>query len=143
MIHISEELVKQIQLEGEEKYPEECCGIIFGKLENEKEKMAEAIEPVANSFESSETYHRFMIPPEIMMKAELKARKQGIDIVGFYHSHPNQPSIPSEYDRSHGLPVYSYIITSVVEGKAKDVRSWELKADNEKLKFYPEKIIIQ
>lgn len=143
MIYISEELIEQIKLDGEDKYPEECCGIIFGKLEDGKKKLAEIIEPVVNSFESSETYHRFMITPEIMMKAELKARKNGKDIVGFYHSHPNQPSVPSEYDTFHALPIYSYIITSVVEGKAKDMKSWELMNDNRKLKFYPEKIIIQ
>lgn len=139
MIYITRQLLQEIKIQGEQKYPQECCGIIFGKLKDNQEKIAEWIEPVENSFESSETYHRFMISPEIMMRAEQKARKDKKDVVGFYHSHPNQPALPSEYDRAHALPVYSYFITSVVKGEAVDIRGYELVRTKEDWQFCPEK----
>jgi proteasome lid subunit RPN8/RPN11 len=137
MIMISEKLIDEIKLESERIYPNECCGIIFGKLSSDSNiKCGESLQSILNSFNDDEKYHRFLIQPEDMMRAERFARKNEIDIVGFYHSHPDCEAVPSEYDRSHALPVYSYIIVSVEKGKAVDVRSWEL-TDNV---FYSEKM---
>lgn len=126
MIQISEELLKHIRAEGEKSYPNECCGILFGKIGKNQEKAAERSEPVFNAFAGEETYHRFLIPPEVLLQAELAARKAGEDIVGFYHSHPDCAAVPSEYDRTHAFPVYSYLIVSVREKRALEVRSFEL-----------------
>ena len=137
MIYISESLLKEIESNAERRYPNECCGIIFGKIEKEI-KYAESIKEINNSFGEGEEYHRFLITAEAMMKSELYAREKGIDIVGFYHSHPNAEAVPSEYDREHALPIYSYPITSVVNGKVRITKSYELhdnKFIEEEIKF--------
>lgn len=141
MIFISDETVDAIYREGEKCYPDECCGIIFGKLVEGQIKYAERLEPIANSFDENEKYHRFLITPETMMQAELTARKNKLDIVGFYHSHPNQEAVPSQYDKEHALPVYSYMIVSVVQGKAEDIKSWELITDRLDSPFFKEEVI--
>lgn len=117
MIYLSKDVIHHILKDGSERYPEECCGIIFGKLNESGEKTAEYAETADNGSDKSEKYHRFEITPEIMLQAELTARKKKLDIIGFYHSHPDCEAFPSEFDRTHALPVYSYIIMSVVNGK--------------------------
>jgi proteasome lid subunit RPN8/RPN11 len=137
MMMISEKLIDEIKLEGERAYPNECCGIIFGRLlQDSNIKCGESLQSISNSFDDGEKYRRFLIKPEDMMRAERFARKNEIDIVGFYHSHPDCEAVPSEYDRSNALPVYSYIIVSVENGTAVDVRSWELTENV----FYSEKL---
>lgn len=144
MIYISESLINEIKSEGEKYYPHECCGIIFGRLLSEGNiKYTESIKSISNSFSENEKYHRFLITPEDMMKAELYARKNNVDVIGFYHSHPDCKAVPSEYDRINALPVYSYIIASVENGKAVDVKSWELSVENKNSKFFSEKILIK
>lgn len=142
MIRISEELLAYIRAEGEKSYPDECCGILFGRIEEDQTKVAERIEPICNSFAQEEQYHRFLISPETMLRAELSARKNREDIVGFYHSHPDCPAQASEYDRAHALPVYSYIITSVREGRAAETNSFELFYEKEDSRFFVEEIKI-
>lgn len=144
MIFISDNLISEIKAEGEKSYPDECCGIIFGRLSTDnKSKYAQSIYNISNSFCEEEKHHRFMINSEDMMKAELYARKNNYDIVGFYHSHPDCEAVASEYDRAHALPVYSYIIVSVKKGQAVDVRSWELDVENDNPIFYSEEIILK
>ena len=143
MIYISEEIKKLIRLEGERAYPNECCGVIMGKVifgedGGETVKSAISIEAITNASDEGEQYHRFLITPEAMLKAELEARRRKLDIVGFYHSHPDHPAAPSEYDKEHALPFYSYVIVSVINGEAKDFTSWELSDDRES--FNSEKI---
>jgi proteasome lid subunit RPN8/RPN11 len=75
------------------------------------------------------------------MKAELEARKRKLEVLGFYHSHPDHPARPSDYDREFALPFYSYIITAVDKGKAGDFTSWELTTNREQ--FLPEEIKIE
>lgn len=142
MIQISEEVLARIRAEGEKSYPDECCGILFGSIREDRTKVAERIEPVCNSFSEEEKYHRFLITPETMLRAELSARKSGEDIVGFYHSHPDCGAVPSEYDRVHAFPVYSYLITSVRKGKAAETDSFELFCEKEDSCFLTEEIQI-
>lgn len=143
MIYIARELAQQVRAEGEKYYPDECCGILFGELSEQASgsqmvKRVESILPVNNSFSDGERYHRFLITPETMLQAELEARRRGQDIVGFYHSHPDHPAIPSEYDRVHALPMYSYMITAVVQQDAVALNSFELFSNDHT--FYPEEI---
>lgn len=141
MINISKDVLQQMLLDGGNRYPEECCGILFGTVGEDGTKNAEYAEFAANGSDSSEKHRRFEITPEIMMKAELTARRKGYDVIGFYHSHPDCEATPSEFDRSHALPVYSYIIMSVVKGKAVKTRSFVLSAEN--MRFSEEKINIR
>jgi len=142
LIFINSEILEAIKDEGERAYPNECCGVIMGRVvsggmppfgggTDVEVKDAISIEPIANSSENAEQYHRFLITPEDMLKAELKAREQKLDIIGFYHSHPDHPAAPSEYDKEHALPFYSYVIVSVLKGKAGNFTSWELSDDRE------------
>lgn len=131
MIYLPIIVVDTIRSEGKKAYPNECCGIIFG-IYGDNGKKAVNAEPIHNASEEGEQYHRFLITPENMMEAELKARAQKLDILGFYHSHPDHLALPSEYDREHALPFYSYIIISVTNGVPGEYTSWELSEDREK-----------
>ncbi len=135
MIVIEKSLLEKIEAEAEKSYPFECCGIIFGSIEK-NEKLAHSIKSIVNNFGSGEEHHRFLITAEDMMRGELYARQNGLDIIGFYHSHPDHPAIPSDYDRDHALPVYSYLITSVKTGRA-DITASYVLSDN---KFTAEEI---
>jgi len=129
MIRLSSELEKNIREDGEAAYPNECCGVLIGEVDNDGIKTVKRTLTIDNAREDGEQYHRFLITPEDMMKAEQTARANKLDVIGFYHSHPDHPSKPSGYDKDHALPFYSYVIVSVDKGKAQILTSWELTDD--------------
>jgi proteasome lid subunit RPN8/RPN11 len=129
MLLLSSELENNIRADGEAAYPNECCGIILGEISEDGTKSAKRTMAVNNSGEGSEQYHRFLITTEDMLNAEQEARAAKLEIIGFYHSHPDHPSAPSGYDKDHALPFYSYVIVSVDSGKAQLLTSWELSGD--------------
>jgi proteasome lid subunit RPN8/RPN11 len=112
---------------GERDYPGECCGALIGRLDGD-DKLIEAVHPFENIHEDGAA-RRFRIDPLEMYKVERAARESGQNILGFYHSHPDHPADPSEYDREHAWPIYSYVIVSVVTGKARNMKSWVLTED--------------
>ena len=118
----------KIRAHGEEAYPHECCGFLLGEHSDDARTVRAAIR-AANEREEPNRRNRFLITPEAYREADKKARKRGLDIIGFYHSHPDVEVRPSEYDREHGWPWYSYVIVSVREGRAGDATSWRLKDD--------------
>lgn len=128
-----------IEKHGEETFPNECCGFILGKLNGADRNVVELM-PAANDREGEAQYNRFLITPEAYMRGEKAARAKKLDIVGFYHSHPNAPARPSQYDLDHAWPVYSYIIVSIRDKVAADMTSWLLKDDRSA--FDPEEIRI-
>ena len=138
MLKLSSELDKNIRVDGENAYPNECCGVLIGDVDNEGIKTVKSTLTINNARENGEQYHRFLITPEDMMKAEQAARAKKLDVIGFYHSHPDHPSAPSGYDKDHALPFYSYVIVSVDKGKAQILTSWELA--NDRSDFTQEKI---
>ncbi|GHV06146.1 hypothetical protein AGMMS50229_10430 [Campylobacterota bacterium] len=131
MITLSAAQQRAIAAHGEKAFPNECCGVILGTIvgENGEERTAAELLPIENAREASEQYHRFVITAEDFMRSELEAAKRGLEIVGFYHSHPNAPAKPSQYDQDHALPFYSYAIVSVLDGKADALTSWQLTLD--------------
>jgi len=129
MLRLSSDLEKNIKTDGETAYPNECCGVLIGEVDNAGIKTARRTLTINNAREDGEQYHRFLITPEDMMKAEQAARSMKLDVIGFYHSHPDHPSAPSGYDKDHALPFYSYVIISVDKGKAQVLTSWELADD--------------
>jgi proteasome lid subunit RPN8/RPN11 len=141
MLYIPKALENDIRSEGEKAYPNECCGVLLGETAENGDKTLSRIEPISNSREESEQYHRFLITPEELLKIELKARKLKLDVLGFYHSHPDHPAKPSDYDKEHALPFYSYIITEVNKGVSQDFTSWQLSENREY--FNIEKIIME
>jgi len=142
MICIESSIYNQIKLESEKSYPDECCGFIFGKTENER-KITVMIKPNVNKSVKEEQFHRFVITAEDMMNQEIYARKNGLEIIGFYHSHPDCQAVPSEYDRKNALPIYSYIIVSCMKGSAKDVNCYNLSEESGYTQFEREEIFMQ
>jgi len=138
MLRLSSELEKNIRTDGETAWPNECCGVLIGEVDNTGVKTVKRTLTIDNAREGGEQYHRFLITPEDMMNAEKTARTMKLDVIGFYHSHPDHPSAPSGYDKDHALPFYSYVIVSVDKGKAQVLTSWELTDD--RIDFIQEKI---
>lgn len=125
MMQLSQPLLQELREAAERAYPAECCGFVLGLTEG-ADGIVKALLPAENDAERGEQYHRFEITPEQMLSAERYARTHALEILGFYHSHPDHPAIPSEYDRSHAMPVYRYPIVSVRQGTAAEVRCWVL-----------------
>jgi proteasome lid subunit RPN8/RPN11 len=98
----------------------------------------QAIDPNLNLGTQKNTY--YTIAPEVMLKVQKEASDRQLDIIGIYHSHPDHPAIPSEFDRLCGWQAYSYIIVSVLQGKARDVLSWSLDDNHQ---FQPEEIVVE
>ena len=112
----------------EAAFPNEGGGFLLGSTADETVHIADTIQ-VENVFEESEQYHRYAMTPQDWMRLEDEADERGLSLVGYYHSHPNAPAIPSTYDRDHALPNFVYIITSVQDGQAVDMRAWRLRTD--------------
>ena len=127
-IEISEALMKQIHKNGEAAYPEEGAGLLLGDVQDER-RLARLILPLVNAREASARHNRYLITPQDMLHAEQQAAQLGLDILGVFHSHPDHPNRPSEFDREWAIPWYSYMITSVNAGQAVESRSWRLNED--------------
>ena len=122
-------LRRTIEREGVSAFPDECCGILIGRELHDTQgarRIVDRLVPGRNVFEADERYHRFSIDPRAQLKAEREAEAEGKMVLGFYHSHPNHPARPSEYDREHGWPFYSYLIVSIMDGKPAEMTSWVL-----------------
>ena len=128
MINISEQLLAEVRAHGVRDYPYECCGLLLGRYEPGAKVVTETY-PISNAREESAKRNRFLITPEELMRGEQYARSKEIEVVGFYHSHPDSPAVPSRYDLEHAWPTYSYIIVSTTPGQAGDLYSWEQEAD--------------
>jgi proteasome lid subunit RPN8/RPN11 len=126
-LRLSKDLLVQIHAHGESAYPEEGAGFLLGS--DGAERAVKAILPLANSREDAARHNRYLITPEDYLKAELEADRLGLSLIGVFHSHPDHPNRPSEYDRDWAQPFFSYIITSVDSGKAIESRSWRLVED--------------
>ncbi|MDR1614191.1 MAG: M67 family metallopeptidase [Campylobacteraceae bacterium] len=138
MIVLNDNLTNEIKTHAKADYPYECCGIILGKIENSV-KITLKLLPISNAKDEANRHNRFLITDAEFTKASIYALKNGYEILGFYHSHPDHPSAPSKYDLDHAWPFYSYIIVSVEKGEAKLLTSWEL--ENDRTKFNQETII--
>lgn len=126
-LQIEEKLLGEIRAHGEETYPYECCGFMLGTISGSERSVKALLRADNDATEPQE--RRFLITPQAYMKAERTARADGLDIVGFYHSHPDHPARPSQYDLDHAWPVLSYVIVSVQKGASADLTSWILGED--------------
>jgi proteasome lid subunit RPN8/RPN11 len=115
---------------GEETYPEECCGFLLGTAAAGLTRV-ERIVAAANERQESR-HNRFVMSPETVLAAHKQARAAGLAVVGYYHSHPDHPAEPSEFDRDHAWPGLSYLIVAVRQGRAEAARSWRLRDDRER-----------
>jgi proteasome lid subunit RPN8/RPN11 len=139
MVSLPHELLLKIWKHGEEAYPEEGAGLLLGHLDDET-RFVEHILPLQNTFAVEQRHHRYMITPKDMIVAEEQAEEMGMEIIGVFHSHPDHPAQPSEFDRERALPWYSYLISSVHGQGALESRSWRLSDDRT---FTEEKLLIE
>ncbi len=113
---------------AEATYPDECCGIMLGR-QVDGQRVVEQLIEIENEWDAEERRRRFLITPRDLMQAEKQARQADLDVLGFYHSHPDAPARPSEFDREHAWPFYSYLIAGVAQGKTVDLTGWQLRDD--------------
>ena len=102
---------------------------MLGRFEANERKSVLEIYPISNAREEAAKRNRFLIRPEELMRGEKYARAKRLDVVGFYHSHPDDRAVPSQYDLEHAWPTYSYIVVAVGKGQAADLGSWEMEPD--------------
>lgn len=154
-LKLTVEHLREICAHAQSTYPQECCGLLLGKL-NQKEKTLLEVMPTENAWNAQAVeffaeidinWHKsenqsthYMIAPEVMLRVQREARDRKLDIIGIYHSHPDHPAVPSEFDRVCAWSTYSYIIVSVPQGKAGELQSWSLDNHHQ---FQSEKIIVE
>ena len=137
---ISHDLSERIRRHGAETFPHECCGALLGRdatavesgNSQESGTPREVLDlfPMVNRRDDSPR-NRFAVTADDVRDAEKAARQHGLEVVGWYHSHPDHPARPSQFDREHAWPWYSYIIVSVMSGVPAEMTSWRLNDDRQ------------
>ena len=112
-----------IRQHGQETYPHECCGALVGR-----DGAVTAVVALPNTTDEGPR-RRFMVRPSDYQLAERRASELGGELLGFYHSHPDHPARPSQYDLDHAWPNFAYVIVAVAAGRAGDMTVWWLKDD--------------
>lgn len=128
MIQIPNEIISRIGRHGEKTYPEECIGAVLGVVNDDGRKIAREIMEIENA-STENRQRRSLVSPDDYKAADQIADDLDLDIIGWYHSHPDVKAVPSQYDLDNALPWYSYVIVSVKKQKASETRSWFLKED--------------
>ena len=124
-LRLSEGALQEIRRQGELAYPGECCGVMAGRTGKIKE--VQHLVPMPNR--RTDDPHRYLIAPEDLRRVTLELQRAGLEILGYYHSHPDHPAAPSAFDREHAWPWYSYLIVRVDAGDARELASWVLADD--------------
>ncbi|MEZ0334285.1 MAG: M67 family metallopeptidase [Gemmatimonadales bacterium] len=134
-LRLPDTLLEQIRRHGEAAYPAECCGALVGRTEGDGKDVAR-LAPVVNR--RTDDPHRYLIAPDDLRRLESEVRVEGLEILGYYHSHPDHPARPSAFDTEHAWPWYSYLIVRIDRGSAADAASWVL--DDERPLMHPESL---
>jgi proteasome lid subunit RPN8/RPN11 len=137
-LHIPAEALDQIHAHGAAAYPEEGAGFLLGEVDGEMRRVVSVLS-LDNAREDAARHNRYLITPQDMLRGERQAAELGLDVIGVFHSHPDHPNAPSEFDREWALPWFSYLITSVQAGEAAVSRSWRLAED--RAAFVEEEIV--
>lgn len=127
-LHLSPEIMSLIESHGQDHYPEEAAGLILGRVEG-ADRVACEILTMENTFDESQRATRYQIDPRAMIEAEREADSRGLELLGVFHSHPDHPARPSEFDREMALPWFIYLITRIQTGEAQESRGWQLVED--------------
>jgi proteasome lid subunit RPN8/RPN11 len=135
---IGKDILAQIYAHGEAAYPEEGAGFLLGSDDGTQRHVTQLF-TIENVREDEARHNRYLVAPEDYLKAEMTADRLGLSLIGVFHSHPDHPNHPSEFDCEWAQPFFSYVITSINEGKAVESRSWRLAEDRSR--FEEEKII--
>ena len=120
---ITGDVERSIRAHGQETYPHECCGALVGK-----DDIVTTVVALPNTTEEGPR-RRFLVRPSDYRQAERRAAEMGGELLGFYHSHPDHPAKPSQYDLDHAWPTFAYIIVAVTNKSSQDMTVWYLKED--------------
>lgn len=140
MLKVSDPIYEAMRQHGEETYPHECCGVMLGRSEDAVNEVVEVVR--AGNTRTDSAHNRYHIAPQELIRIQRQGREQGLDIVGFYHSHPDHPAqwSPTDFAEAHWLGC-SYVITAVEKGAARQTNSFRLHGQSEETKkFEPEPI---
>lgn len=132
-------LLGEIRAHGRATYPEECCGFLIGGVgesDDPTERAIVALERAGNEFDG-ERRRRFLIPPEELRLLERRLERTNQTVVGFYHSHPDHPARPSQFDQDHAWPWYTYLVLSVTAVETPAVGAFELDPDSSTFREVP------
>ncbi|MGA8938880.1 MAG: M67 family metallopeptidase [Acidobacteriaceae bacterium] len=134
-LNLSQTLYNELRAHGEETYPHECCGIILGKSEDDNLTVHQLIR--AGNTRTDSAHNRYNIAPQELIAAQREARKAGLDIIGFYHSHPDHPAqwSPTDFAEAHWFGC-AYIITAIEKGHAQITNSFLLTGTSEEDKAF-------
>jgi proteasome lid subunit RPN8/RPN11 len=135
VLRLSRAVYEAIRAHGEETYPHECCGALLGKANTDGWRVEQWVR--AGNTRTDSAHNRYHIAPAELVKIERDARQQGLEIAGFYHSHPDHPAqwSPTDFAEAHWIGC-SYVITEVAEGKAAVTNSFRLAGDTEENKRF-------
>jgi proteasome lid subunit RPN8/RPN11 len=122
-IRLNSQVDAAIRAHGSDAYPNECCGALIGRGGTVLETLA-----LPNMTDEGPRT-RFRVTPNDYRAAERRADELGAELLGFYHSHPDHPARPSQYDLDHAWPFFSYVIVSVRDGVSGDMTAWRLRED--------------
>lgn len=128
IIEIPAVTMNQIRLHNERAYPDEGVGLLLGSLEADRKQVASVV-LLDNKREALARRDRYLVDPDDYLHGENEANRLGFEVLGIFHSHPDHPNFPSEFDREWAWPLFSYLITSVWSGKAGESRAWRLADD--------------
>ncbi|HEX9340893.1 MAG TPA: M67 family metallopeptidase [Thermoplasmata archaeon] len=120
-IGIPKAVVRAIEDHARDAFPEECCGFLLGHS-GEPRRTVESLR--AKNAASEDREHRYVVDPLELLRADDEARAHGHELIGIYHSHPNHPAVPSEFDRLRAASWYSYVILRIVDREPKEMTAW-------------------
>jgi len=129
-LRLPESLAEEIRRHGETAYPAECCGALVGRVEAEAKEVVR-LAPAVNR--RTDDPHRYLIAPDDLRRLEAEVRAAGLEIVGYFHSHPDHPAAPSAFDADHAWPWYRYVIVRTDRGRGAELTSWVLADDRPQL----------
>jgi len=125
-LRLPESLAEDIRRHGETAYPAECCGALIGRVDGDAKEVVR-LAPAVNR--RTDDPHRYLIAPDDLRLLDVEVRAAGLEIVGYYHSHPDHPAMPSAFDADHAWPWYSYVIVRIDGGRGAELASWVLADD--------------
>jgi proteasome lid subunit RPN8/RPN11 len=130
-VRLARALADEIRNYGVAAYPAECCGALAGRVAADGSKQVVRLAPAVNR--RTDDPHRYLIAPDDLRRLERQLKAEGLEIVGYYHSHPDHPAAPSAFDADHAWPWYSYLIVRVDRGRGADIASWVLDDDGPRM----------
>jgi len=139
-LEIPASILSQIHAHGEQAYPEEDAGLLLGKIDGGNKRVV-SILLLPNAREDTARHNRYLFSPQQYLLGESEAERLGLELIGVFHSHPDHPNRPSEFDREWAWPSFSYLITSVHTRRAVESRAWRLAEDRSK--FEEEQILVR